>query len=427
MADPVTSERTASTRRFWVPRLLRQAAFRRYWSAKTVSLFGDEISTLAIPLVAVLTADAHAAEMGLLTAASLMPNLLFPLIAGAWVDRSSFRRRVMIVADVGRAMLLTVVPVLWWTGGLTMPCLYVIAFSIGTLSVFFEVAHGSLFAMLVARDEYIEANMLLNGSRAMSKVAGPSTGGFLVQLLGAPVALLADVVSYVASALWLTSTRTGERVLASGRGGWGITDGLRLLVRSVPLRAVLLGTTTLNLFNFMLAALFVLYVTTELDIDPAMLGLILGAGALGGLLGAAVTGRLNRQFGVGTTLLTAFIMFPMPLVLVPLAGGPRPVVVGMLLAAEFFSAIGVMMLDITAGAVQTAATPGPMLARMHGANRTVNYGIRPIGALIGGWLGTTLGMRPTLWIAVTGALAGVLWIAFAPLARQRHLPPAEEM
>jgi MFS family permease len=408
-----------------VPRLLRRPEFRRFWSARAVSLFGDEVSTLAIPLVAVLTTGAGATQMGLLTAASLLPNLLFSVVAGAWVDRFPHKRRVMIGADVGRALLLAVIPLLWWSDALTVRRLCVIAFAIGTLSVLFEVAHTSLFAALVARDDYIEANMLLNGARAMSTVSGPGVGGILVQVLGAPVALLADVGSYVASALFLTGARPDDQPRTTAGSGWGVTEGLRLLARSVPLRSVLLGTTTLNLFNYMFAALFVLYVTTELGIAPATLGLILGAGAVGGLLGAAVTGRLTRRFGIGATLLASFVVFPGPLFLVPLAGGPRPLVVGMLFTAEFVAAVGVMMLDITAGAVQTAATPGSMLARMQGANRTVNYGIRPIGALLGGWLGATLGLRPALWIAVIGALAGVFWIAFSPLARQRELPEPE--
>lgn len=149
---------------------------------------------------------------------------------------------------------------------------------------------------------------------------------------------------------------------------------------------------------------------------------MLGAGAVGGLIGAALTGRLVRRFGVGPTLLAGFVLFPAPMLLIPLAGGPTPMVVGMLFAAEFLSAIGVMMLDITTGSVQTALTPQALLARVAGARRTVNYGIRPIGALLGGALGTILGVRPALWIATAGALAGVAWVAFSPVRRLHGLP-----
>nr|WP_231926237.1 MFS transporter [Micromonospora echinofusca] len=395
--------------------------FRRYWSAQTVSYFGDEISTLALPLLAVLVFGASPAEMGYLTAAALAPNLLFPLLAGAWVDRLPHKRRVMILTDLGRALLLIAVPVAHLLGVLTMAQLYAAAFAVGTLAVFFEVARGPLFVSIVARPDYVAANTLVNGSRAMSQVAGPSVGGILVQVLTAPFALVADALSYVVSAYFLGRIRPTEPAPARG-GGLALGAGLRFIARTPMMRAILLGTTTVNLFNFMFIALFVLYATQELHLAPGLLGAVLGAGAVGGLVGATATGRLARSFGVGPALVASFVLFPAPLLLVPLASGPGPLVLGMLFAAEFLSAAGVMMLDIVGGSVQTALTPPALLARVTGARRTVNYGIRPIGALLGGALGTALGVRPALWIATTGALAGVLWVAFSPVRRLSGLP-----
>ena len=411
------------TRRL-VPRLLRDAAFRRYWSAQTVSLFGDQISVLALPLLAVLTIGAGPAEMGYLTAAALAPNLLFSIVAGAWVDRFPHKRHIMIAADLGRAALLLSVPLLAWSGLLTLPYLYAFAFAAGTLAMLFEVAHSSLFVSLVRRPDYVDANSLINGSRAMSYVAGPSVGGVLVQWLTAPVALLADVLSYLASALFLLRIKPVERPVEPERG-LALGAGLRFVVRSAVLRSLLLGTTTLNLFNYIFAALFVLYVTTDLGVSPGTLGVVIGVGSVGGLLGAVVTGRVARRFGIGPTLIAGFVVFPAPLILVPLADGTSlPVVLTLLLVSEFLSALGVMMLDITAGSIQTAATPDSMLALVQGAKRTVNYGIRPIGALIGGALGTVLGVQPALWIATVGAVAGTLWVLFSPIARMRELPEA---
>ncbi|MFI5486873.1 MFS transporter [Micromonospora echinaurantiaca] len=415
-ADPARRSRLPR-----LPRLLRERAFRRYWSAQTVSYFGDEISTLALPLLAVLGTGAGPAEMGYLTAALLAPNLLFSLLAGAWVDRYPHKRRVMILTDLGRALLLATVPVAYLLDLLALPLLYLVAFGVGTLAVLFEVARGPLFVSLVQRRDYVDANTLINGSRAMSLVAGPSIGGVLVQVLTAPIALLADALSYLVSAYFLGRIRPTEPAPARG-GGLGIGAGLGFLARVPMMRAILLGTTTVNLFNFMFAALFVLYATRQLGLSPGMLGLVLGAGAVGGLCGAAVTGRLTRRFGIGPTLVTGFVLFPAPLLLVPLAGGPTPLVLGMLFAAEFLCAVGVMLLDIVSGSVQTALTPDAMLARVTGARRTVNYGIRPIGALLGGALGTALGVREALWIATAGALTGVLWVLFSPIRRLHDLP-----
>ena len=408
-------------RRLPVPRLLRQTAFRRYWGAQTVSLLGDQITVFAVPLIAVLSIGAGPADMGYLTAAALLPSLVFSLPAGAWVDGHRSKRVLMVGADLGRAALLLAVPLLWWADALSLPLLGAVAFLTGTLSVLFEVAHSSLFAALVRRPDYVDANSLVNGSRAMAYVAGPGIGGLLVQVLTAPVALVADVLTYLASALLLARTKVAEHPVRSGARP-GMAAGVRLVVRSPVLRALLLGTTTLNLFNYIFAALFVLYVTTTLGVSPGTLGLIIGAGAVGGLLGAAVTGPVSRRLGVGPALIAGLVVFPAPLLLVPLAGGPRPLVLALLFTAEFFCALGVMILDITAGSVQTAATPQPMLAVVSGFTRTVNYGIRPVGALLGGALGTAIGVRSALWIATVGALLGVLWAVFSPLRTMRELP-----
>lgn len=421
MTKPLVRADPAPPRRPRFPRLLQQTEFRRYWSAQTVSLFGDQITMLAMPLLAVLALGAGPAEMGYLTAASLLPNLLFSLPAGAWMDRYPRRRQVMIIADLGRAGLLLAVPLLWWADALNLPLLCVVAFLIGILSVFFGVAHSSLFASLVQRQNYVDANSLISGSRAMSDVAGPSIGGVLVQVLTAPVALVADVLTYLTSAVFLTRTTVTEHPAQTGPG-MGMATGVRYVARSAVLRAVLLGLTTLNLFNYMFAALFVLYVTTELGVSPGVLGLVIGAGAFGGLLGAAVTGPLSRRIGIGPAVLLGLVVFPAPLILVPLAGGPRPLVLALLLTAEFVSALGVMILDIAAGSVQIAATPKTMLAVVSGVRRTINYGIRPVGALIGGALGATIGVRPALWTASLGALLGAFWVVFSPLRTMRTLP-----
>jgi MFS family permease len=402
-----------------VPPLLRRAAFRRYWSAQTVSMFGDQITLLAMPLLAVLAIGAGPAEMGYLTAAELVPNLLFSLPAGAWVDRFPHKRRLMILADLGRAALLLAVPLLWWAGGLTLPVLYAVAFATGTLSVLFEVAHSSLFADLVSRPDYVRANSLVNGSRAMSFVAGPSLGGLLVQVFTAPFALVVDAVTFVASAGFLSRMRVGERPVVREESAGGMAAGMRFVLRSPILRPILLGASTLNLFNYIFAALFVLYATKHLHIAPGTLGLILGSGAVGGLIGAVVSGRIVRWAGIGPALILGMVVFPAPLILVPLAHGPV-----LLFVAEMVSALGVMLLDIAAGSLQTAATPHDRLSVVSGFKRTVNYGIRPVGAVLGGWLGTIIGVRPALWVATIGALLGVVWVLLSPLRTMRDLPEA---
>jgi MFS family permease len=186
------------------PRLLREdARFRRFWLGQSVSLLGDQVSLIALPLVAVLVLDASASQMGYLVAAELAPNLLFSLHAGAWADRHRRKRQTMIATDLGRAVLLSSIPLAYAFDALTFPHMLVVAFCVGTLAVLFQVSYSALYVALVVRDRLVEAGSILHGSRALSYVAGPSLGGVLVQLLSAPATLVADACSYVFSALCL--------------------------------------------------------------------------------------------------------------------------------------------------------------------------------------------------------------------------------
>ena len=414
----------APARALRLPEVLRERHFRRFWLGETVSLFGDQVSLIALPLVGVLALHANAAEMGYLGAAALFPNLLFSLHAGAWLDRRGRRRQAMIATALGRAALLATIPVAYALGVLTMAQLYVVSFLIGTLSVLFFVAYSTLFVSLVPRDRFMQASSLLNGSRAFSYVGGPSLGGLLVQVFSAPGALIADAVSFLGSAFSLSSIDPVEPPTEEAHGN--VRAGIDYIRRSPIVRASLLATATINFFNFVFWALFFLYATKTLDVRPGLLGLVLGAASVGGVLGSLLTGRISRRIGVGPAFVLGSVLFPAPLVLVPLAGGPEWRILAFLFASEFLSGLGVMVLDITGQAIKTAVVPDRLRARVAGAYMVVNYGVRPLGALAGGALGTWIGLRPTLWIATTAAIAGVLWLLPSPVTKMRELPEVEE-
>lgn len=408
-----------------IPPLLRQQLFRRFWIGQTVSLFGDQVTLIALPLVAVLVLDAGPAQMGYLVAAELVPNLLFALHAGALIDRRGRRRDVMIATDLGRGALIATIPLAYAFDALSMEQLYVVAFLAGTLTVLFQVASASLFSTLVPREDYVAASSLLYGSRAFSFVAGPTVGGTLVQLFRAPLTLLIDAISYLFSAAFLASIHPREAEAEQSEES-GVVDGLRYIWRTPTIRAALAATATINLFNFMFWALFVLFATRTLEVNPGTLGLVLGAAAVGGVIGSIAAGRVSRRIGIGPAFVFGCVLFPAPLVLIPLADGPQTVVLAMLFAAEFFSGLGVMILDITAGSIFAAQIPERLRARVSGAYSFVNNGIRPIGSIVGGSLGAWIGLRPTLWIATLGALLGVLWLLPSPLPRLRELPEVAE-
>jgi predicted MFS family arabinose efflux permease len=298
--------------------------------------------------------------------------------------------------------------------------LYAVAFLVGTLSVLFMVSYPTLFVSLVPRERYVEGNALLHGSRALSFVGGPSLGGVMVQIFSAPFALVADAISFLASAFFLGRISPVEP--SAERGGRDhLAAGARFILKSGVLRAALAAGATFNFFNLMFSALFVLYATRMLSVRPAILGAILGAGAVGAVFGSTITGWLGRRIGIGPTYILGCVLFPLPLVLVPAAAGPMSLVLAFLFAARFGSGLGVMVLDISIGSIFSALIPDRLRSRVSGAFTVVNYGVRPLGSLAGGLLGSVIGLQPTLWIATVGAVAGFLWLLPSPLPRLRTL------
>jgi MFS family permease len=403
------------------PILRRNRNFRRYFAGQSISLLGDQITLIALPLTAVLALHATAGQMGALLTAELVPNLLFALHAGVWIDRRGRRREMMIATDVGRGLLIATIPIAFAFGHLTWAQLYVVAFLTGTLSVLFSVAYGAFFQIVVPREDYVAANSLIHGSRAFSFLAGNSIGGVLVQLLRGPYALALDAGSFAWSALFLGRIDAEEPPGAPRETG-GLLSGARWIRDNAVIRAELLGVATLNLFNFMFFALVLLYATRALHVRPAALGLVLGAASVGTLLGSFMTARISRRIGVGPAFLVGCFLFPAPLILVPAAGGPHWLVLGFLFASEFVSGIGLMLLDIMAGTISAAIVPERLRSRVSGAFMLVNNGVRPVGTTIGGILGSTIGVRPTLWIATVGALLGLAWLLPSPIPHMRDVP-----
>ena len=413
----------------FIPRLLVDAPdFRRLWLGSTISVFGDAVNQLGLPLVAVLTLGANPAQMGTLTAVGLLPHLLFSLPAGVWLDRVRSRRRLMIAADLARALLVASIPVAFVLGALAMPQLYVVGFLAGSLAVVFDLSWNTLFVTVTERDRYVEAMALLNGSRSLASVGGPTLGGILVQVFGAPLAMLADSVSYLGSVVFLRRIQSPEPPVEVEEGSTRerLLAGMSFTFNDSIMRPTLLSIATINLFTFASTALFILYATTVLGVSPGALGLALGTGAIGAVIGALVATRIGRRIGLGPAYALGCLVFPASLLLIPIAspGMPMPVILALLFGSEFGAGLGVMILDINVGAIIYARTPDRIRARAGGAFRFVNYGVRPVGALLGGLLGTALGVHEAIWITSIVAIAGVLFLVGSPVLRLRDLPDA---
>jgi MFS family permease len=383
--------------------LTRQPLFVRYWIGQSVSVFGDQISALAIPLTAILALDASALEVGILASLAWLPHLLFSLPAGVWIDRRAHKRVNMIVADLFRAAALATIPVAWWFGALSMWQLLAVAFAVGALTVFFDLSSATFFVALVDRSQFVDANSKFSTTRSLSYIAGPTTAGLLVQALTAPVAVAVDALSFVGSAIALRGVKVREpKVEHNGTSARAdLREGFRYLARQPVLRAGVACTSTINFFSFFVFAIFVLYASRTLGLGAGAIGLILGAASFGALAGALVAPRVGRRLGIGRAVVVGSVLFPAPMALFPLAHGPHWLSGTMLLAGEFLASVGVMIFDVNQNSLFAIIIPDAVRSRVVGVARFFNYGTRPFGALLGGVLGAAIGLRPTLWIAVS--------------------------
>jgi MFS family permease len=394
-------------------------AFRTFWFGQTVSLFGSQVTFLALPLAAILVLHASPLEMGLLGAVEFAPFLLLTLVAGAWIDRIR-RRPVLLAANLLRAGLIGLVPVAAVTGQLSMPILAAIAFAAGCCAVCFEVAMLAYVPSLVGRERLTSANARLFGSASAAEVVGPGLAGLLVSIVGAPLALLADAASYLVSALSLASIRRPEPepAVAPRRNLRAeITEGLRAVFGHPILRAFAFEAATFNVFVNALNAAFLLYLTRELGFAPALVGTVLAVGAVGSLAGSVLAGRLAARLGLGRTILGAMIVACSVYLVIPFLGGPTPFAAGVLGAVLAVAGAGISVTVIHVMTIRQTVTPDRLLARMNASYRTLGYGLMPVGALLGGILGETLGLRVALLVGAIGIACAPLWVVFSPVRR----------
>ena len=290
------------------------------------------------------------------------------------------------------------------------------------MQLFFDLSYSSFFTATVPREHVLAANGRLSTSRALAYVGGPSLAGVLVQLLTAPIAILADSFSFVASAFFLRGARVDEPFQESrGVSPWRrLWEGIRILMRHPLLRGGVGCASTVNFFTFMIAAVYVLYASRTLGLSAGLIGITLGVGALGALLGAVVAPGIGRRFGLGPTTVLG-CCFQLSFALLPLASGPTWAKAGILGFAEFASGIGVMLFDVSLNSLNALATPHRLRARLAGASRFFNYGTRPFGALLGGILAGAIGVRPMLLLASVGAVLSVVWLLASPIAGTHHL------
>ena len=405
--------------------LWRHPDFVNLWAGSTISVFGTLVGRTALPFAAILTLDATPFEIALLAQAELVPGFAFGLIAGVWVDRLP-RRPILIVADIGRALLLSLIPLAAVFDVLGMGLIYAVAALTSVLSAFFDVAYVSYLPTLVSREELVEGNSKLSASASVAEVASFGSGGWLVQLLTAPIAILIDALSFVASALFILRIRAPEPPpvpAAEREGTWReVVAGLRVVLGNGTLRALAVCNFIWNAGFRIGGTVFLLYVTRELGLGTGPQGLIYAVGGVSSLLGAVATGPATRRWGPGPTLIAALLLATVGQLFVPLAGvaTTTAVVVAFLVAQQLTVDPALTAFDITQVSLRQAIAPDAVQGRVNATMRFTEFGAQLIGAAIGGVLGEVIGLRPTLLVAASGVVLAAVWLLLSPVRGLRR-------
>jgi predicted MFS family arabinose efflux permease len=395
--------------------------FFKLWTAQTVSKFGTHITGAAMAATAVLVLEATPAQMGLLGAFEGLPVLLISLFAGVWVDRLR-RKPILITADLGRAILLLSIPIAALLGRLSMEQLYLAAGLVGVLSVLYNVADQSYLPALVRQEQLIEANARIGSSEAIAEVAGPSIAGLLVQWLGAPYAILVDAGTYLFSAGFLGSIRTGEPlpVRSNQPHLWReIKEGLQTVLGNLVLRALMGATTTHTFFGSFIGTIYWIFLVRDLHLSPAVVGVSIGIGGIGAFLGTLIVGSLTRRLGVGRTLISSLVivaLFSLPLLL-PLETWETGWVTALLFSIQLGGDIFWSVFFINVTSLRQATIPPQLLGRASATLDFAGEGSAPLGALVGGLVATLIGARFTWLLGAAGILGASLWLIFSPVRK----------
>jgi MFS family permease len=355
--------------------------------------------------------------MGYLTAAGWLPILFFAIFAGAWADRLP-HRPVLIITDLARAAILVTIPLAALTGTLTITHVLVAAFTAGAMTVLFRAAYTPFIPALVERDELVRANSRLAVNESIARVAGPSLGGLLVQLVSAPIAIAADAVSFVASAVAVWSIRVAETppTRAERRPIWReIGEGMRFVWHDRFIRTVV---TIGLIFNFAITlgeVNLILYATRVLGLDGGLVGGVFATGGIASVIGATQVGRITARFGIGPAMTVAVFAVAFSWGFVLIASGSPLVAAAYLACQSMIASLGAATFNVTTAAVYQAVVPRRLQGRVGGTGQVLSLGLASVAALIGGWLGGHIGLWNTLALSLAGNLLGLVYVMASPL------------
>ncbi len=396
----------------------------RLWAGQTVSELGSVVTRTAVPLVALLVLGAGPFEMALLVVSASLGVLLIGLFAGAWVDRLR-RRPLLIGADVIRAGLLASIPAAYIAGVLRIEQLYVVVFLEGCLGSLFDAAYPAYVPSLIGVDRVVEGNSKLATSSSLAEIGGPGLAGGLVQLIGAPLAILVDAISFVVSAISLGLIRSPEPPrparIAPVPMRAEIAEGLELVRRHPILLPLTLRSVIAHVSGSFYGVLYTIYLIQELHLSPFLLGVVVSAGGVGSLIGSFFAARVIARFGFGPALIWTATLASAIGVLTPLAGGPLLLATVMVFLPQLIgdglqTIEGVAELSLIQGVI-----PDRILGRVNATLEVFSHGIAyPIGALLAAGVAGWIGVRGGIAIGWAGMAVSILLLVFSPLPHIRQ-------
>ncbi|MGW4213440.1 MFS transporter [Lentzea sp. NPDC004789] len=400
--------------------LWRDRSFLFLWFGQSISEVGTAVTTIVLPLLAISLLNAGPGELGVLKAMSWAAVLVAAVPAGVYVDRVS-KRRLMLVCDVARALVLASVPLFAWFGWLSIVWLCAAAFVVGVLSVTFGIAYHSYFPTFVRRDQLADANAKIQTTDSFARVSGPGIGAFLAGAIGVAASLVVDIVSYLASAVSLLFTpkdlpRTNT---ADQRPRWrdSVKEGFTLLVANPPLARTALTTIGSMLALSMMNAVFLYHLVVEVKLSTAVVGLVFLVGEGGGLLAAVFASRIMRLVGSARIMWLVVFLSPAGYLVVAAPGLPAVFATAYLLLTSW----RFVLFDIAQYSYRQSACPLEKLGAVTASIRFCIGAAGVVGALAGGWLGDLLGGRGSMLVATTIMCVMALPVLFSSIRHTREI------
>ena len=400
--------------------LWKDSDFVKLWLGRAVSHFGSGITGIALPLTAVLILGATPAQMGILAALDGVSVLVIGLLAGVWVDRVR-RRPLLIATDLGRAVVLSTIPLAALLGVLRIGQLYLVAALAGMLTVIFNVASAAFLPSLIPQGSLVEGNSKLAMSDSLAEIGGPAVAGPLVQLISAPLAIIFDALSFLFSACSLGLIGKPEPPPAAreqSQSIWSdLVEGLRMVLKNPLLRTLAGSAGIFSLFGNFIGALYALYVIRQLGAPPIFLGLLIASGGISALAGAFLAERVVQRFGLGRTVAVGLFMYGATGLLIPLAGGSVALALSLLFLSQLLGDASVSIYFIAEVSLRQSIVPANVLGRTNASMQFLSQGVAPLGALLAGILGGMIGLRLTMLIGVLGVMLAGIWLLLSPVRK----------